>query len=217
MAKQQSNSKVQVMSEFDVRIQQTSEKLQQIREKEFEIKLERFTMMLNKDAEPSKIMSRRKFTYLPISVLENQLDELFLGRWETVEFKWQQIANEIVGSIQLRVCNPITNEWVQRTGAGAVQIRQLKDTPIADILDKKIKDTLGMDFPHLKSECIKNACKSLGSYFGRNLNRDIVDQYQPVVSHIEAKLVSKLDGLMKAKKEEGKAQKKSTPKSKDNG
>ena len=65
--------------------------------------------------------------------------------------------------------------------------------------------------------CIKNACKSLGSYFGRNLNRDIVDQYQPVVSHIEAKLVSKLDGLMKAKKEEGKAQKKSTPKSKDNG
>ena len=60
MAKQQSNSKVQVMSEFDVRIQQTSEKLQQIREKEFEIKLERFTMMLNKDAEPSKIMSRRK-------------------------------------------------------------------------------------------------------------------------------------------------------------
>ena len=202
----------EVMSEFDIHIQHTTEKLSKLRgEKDFAIKLERFTSMLNRGVDRAKVKSRRRFDYLPISTLENQLDELFLGRWETKDFRWQQIANEIVGSIQLRVCNPITNEWIERTGAGAVQIRQLKDTPIADIVEKKIKDTLGMDFPHLKSETLKNACKMLGEYFGRNLNRDIIDEYQPLVLNMEDKLQQKLE-LLLAEKKKAKSTKKTTKK-----
>ena len=45
-------------------------------------------------------------------------------------------------------------------------------------VENKIKNTLVKDFPHLKAECLKNAAKSLGVAFGRNLNRGEEDEYQ---------------------------------------
>ena len=38
-------------------------------------------------------------------------------------------------------------------------------------LDKKIKNTLSKDYPHAKAEALRNAAKSLGTIFGRSLNR----------------------------------------------
>jgi hypothetical protein len=43
-----------------------------------------------------------------------------------------------------------------------------------------------MDAPHLYADCIKSACKTLGPAFGRDLNRDFVDNYRSLVSdHIQ--------------------------------
>ena len=187
---------------LDVKIQETTEKLMRLqKEKEFETRLERFLMLVNKPVDKGAVRARQQFQYIPISVIENQLDEIFMGQWKIVNFKWQQIANEIVGSVELHVMNPVSKEWIVRTGAGGVQIRQKKDTEIAEILQYKIKDTLGMDFPHLLSECIKNAAKKLGQYFGRNLNRDFQDSYEPIFVSMQAKLKSNLENLLKEKKE----------------
>lgn len=192
------------------RIEVVTSKLKQIRElKEFETKLEKFMLLLNDAPDKAVIQRRNNFDYLPISILENALDEVFLGRWQTVDFKWQQIANEIVASMTLRVYNPISGEWIDRIGAGAVQIRMVsKDsqgnkTNIVDIAEYKIKDTLGMDFPHLKSECFKNACKSLGALMGRNLNRKYTDAYTPIFTQMEAKLESNLQELLKSDDKNG--------------
>jgi hypothetical protein len=68
------------------------------------------------------------------------------------------------------------------------------------------------DFPHLKAECLKNAAKSLGPLFGRNLNRnqedevvyltDIVREYPELYQQATELLsTAKIDGTTKAKVE----------------
>jgi hypothetical protein len=119
-----------------------------------------------------------KAKYIPIEVIEAQLDYFYNGMWSIENFTWQVVANEIVGKLELVVMHP-SGMMLRRTGAAAVQI-QLKSKDkggsgdITEIRDKYV-NTLTKDFPHLKSECLKNAAKSLGQIFGRNLNRGYED------------------------------------------
>lgn len=145
----------------------------------------------------SKELRKNKYAndsiYLPISYMEMTLDEIFFGLWQTKNFKTEGIANEIVGSIELWYFHPVAKTWLCRVGAGAVQIqfeaeyeimpdgtRKKLKTNITDI-SKKITNTLTKDYPHLKAECFRNACLSLGKTFGRDLNREFDDQYKPVI------------------------------------
>lgn len=139
-------------------------------------------VQINKAANNSK--------YIPISVVENQLDEIFFGAWEIKDFHYQVVANEIVGSLQLRFFHPIYKTWIERTGCAAVQIQMKSaqkggDGDITNVRNK-ITNTLEKDFPHLKAECVKNAARSIGKVFGRDLNREIEDIYMPLIDQIEA-------------------------------
>lgn len=151
---------------------------------EWRIKLQNFLKRLNappKDDEVRTNQHAGNTLYLPISYVEMSLDELFFGLWETKDFKWQTMANEIVGSITLRVFHPVANQWIERTGASATMIRQQKGAGITD-LNAKIHNALEMDFPHLKADCIVNAAKSFGKSFGRDLNRKFADMYRPIIT-----------------------------------
>lgn len=117
--------------------------------------------------------------YLPIEVTESKLDYYFNGLWKITNFEYKVVANEIVGSLQLHVFHPVAGIWIERTGAGAVMIQYKSkqnggDGNIANI-QNKITNTLVKDFPKLKTECLRNAAKSLGRMFGRNLNREFED------------------------------------------
>ena len=136
--------------------------------------------------------------YIPISFVETKLDEVFLGLWSIENFQTKVVANEIMGSIELKVFHPIAKVWLTRTGVAAVVIQQnswMVDEFGAFVLDankKKIKapkpkpsdvdakiiNTLVKDAPHLKAECVKNAAKSFGLMFGRDLNRRDADFYE---------------------------------------
>lgn len=149
-----------------------------------------FTKLLNETPDEqhlkvNKLASTSKKTvkFIPIGVLENYLDEDFLGLWETYDYKQEGIANEITGSIVLRVFHPIAKQWIRRTGTASVMIQFTAGTEITDIRNK-IKNTLVKDIPHLKSECIKNACKSLGKKYGRDLNRDDEALYENPVEEV---------------------------------
>ena len=157
-------------------------------ENEIRIRAQNFLHLLHKEPDKNNLRPsphNKKSKYLPISFLEMQLDEMFFGIWETKNFTYQTIANELVGSIELRYWHPTMKKWITRTGAGAVQI-QLKSVEkggsgdITNIKDKYI-NTLTKDFPHLKAECFRNACLSIGKSFGRDLNRDFEDQYNPLI------------------------------------
>jgi len=116
---------------------------------------------------------------LPISFIEMTLDEIYLGQWETSEPTFQQIFNEVVGTIVLTVWHPITGRPMRRVGFASVVITQDKDAQIQDFNTTKKKNALDMSFPKLKAECTKNAAQTLGKIFGRDLNRKKFDNYQP--------------------------------------
>jgi len=109
--------------------------------------------------------------YLPISRVESKLDYWFPLLWQTDNFSWNTIANEIVCSIQLWIYNPFLQQWITRTGVGATQIQYRKGTQDLTDVNNKIQNTLQKDFPAAKAEALKNAAKSLGETFGRELNR----------------------------------------------
>jgi hypothetical protein len=131
-----------------------------------------------------------KASTLVISHVETTLDEMFFGHWRTENFKWERMANEVVGSLDLVVIHPITGYELRRSGAGAIVIMvdkvpsQYAADPIernrwALNADNKKPNALDLAFPKLKTECLKNAAVSFGKLLGRDLNRRNVDVYKP--------------------------------------
>lgn len=148
--------------------------------------LENFQRLLNQYPPKAEIKVNKQANnseYLPINVVERVLDELYSGLWEVVNFRTQVIANEIVGSLELRVYHPTAKVWLTRTGAAAVMIQIKRDAALA--VENKIVNTLSKDFPHLKAECLKNAAKSLGVRFGRALNRGADDEYNYLSEQVD--------------------------------
>lgn len=144
--------------------------------------LQDFMNRLNREPEVSELDKTPdgKARTLPISFVEMTLDEIFMGQWETSEPVYQQVFNEVIGSLILTVWHPVTNRPIRRTGFASVVITQDKDAAIADFNNTKKKNALDLSFPKLKSECVKNAAQSLGKVFGRDLNRKKTDNYNPV-------------------------------------
>ena len=150
----------------------------QLYNSKYQESIEKFQMMLNQYPDKSEVLTNaqaRNAKYLPIAVIERLLDENFSGLWQTNNFRWEVIANEVVGSIDLQVFHPTAKVWLTRTGAASAMIQIEKDMPLT--VGHKIKNTLVKDFPHLKTECLKNAAKSLGVRFGRSLNRGELEDY----------------------------------------
>lgn len=114
------------------------------------------------------------FDFIPVAIVEAELDEIFFGLWKTSGFRWQVVSNEIIGSITLEVYHPVLREWISREGCASVPIQCKKDSAVTDA-SAKYKNALVKDFPHLKADCLKNAAKSLGRRFGRDLNRKYFD------------------------------------------
>jgi hypothetical protein len=136
-----------------------------------------------------------KANTLVISHIETRLDEIYSGLWSATNFRFQQIGNEIVGTITLKVFNPACGVWIEREGAAAIVI--MTDRAPSDLqgrdknlwaldMQNKKPNALYMGFPKLKAECIKNAAKSLGDTFGRSLNRKKTDStFEPDVNRDE--------------------------------
>jgi len=183
----------------------------EITDNETRVKAQNFLKLLHKQPDKSELKTNTQAgnsKYLPISFLEMKLDEMFFGVWSTVNFTYLVIANEVVGSLEVRYFHPTLGVWLSRIGAGAAMIQQEKGAEITDI-SKKYKNTLTKDFPHMKAECFRNACLSIGKAFGRDLNREFEDQYNPIikaepddVAAIKKKLIDALDTYQDEDKKE---------------
>lgn len=187
--------------------QQTNNTLVAANIEEFRLNCQNFTQKLNKSPELDSIDKTPdgKASTILISHIEMLLDEYFFGLWETENFKWSVVANEIVGSIDLCVYHPSAGVRLKRTGAAAIQIMvdrvpdDLKNNPVeknrwALNPDNKKSNALDMSFPKLKAECLKNAANSLGKLFGRDINRKKQDAFKPLINKKQA-LDDKLNQL----------------------
>jgi len=120
------------------------------------------------DVKVNKLANNSKF--LPIGIVEKTLDEIFSGLWRTKNFKYTIVVNELVGDLELEVFHPVIQEWITRSGSASVPIMVKKGTDFTNVKNKYINACVTVA-PHLKAECVKNAAKSFGAIFGRNLNR----------------------------------------------
>lgn len=172
-----------------VKTNPTLQKAAQLREENRAelVNLETFNKALNRKPAVTKTNKFANNTkYVPISHVQTMLDTLYFGLWQTKNFQYKVIANELVGSIDLWVWHPVVKDWLVRTGVAATQIRQNKGAKLTDI-GAKIKNALEMDAAHLYADCVKSAAKTLGPAFGRDLNRDFSDNYKAIVSkHVES-------------------------------
>jgi hypothetical protein len=151
----------------------------------------------------------KAFTIL-ISHIEMTLDEYFFGLWETYDFKWAVIANEVVGSLTLEVTHPVNGLKLRRTGAAAIQIMvdkapddvakdRIEKNRWANNPDNKKPSALDMGFPKLKAECLKNAAQSFGKLFGRDLNREKSDSFKPIQKDKADKATAATENLLNNK------------------
>lgn len=143
--------------------------------------LEEFMQRLNQEPEPHEVdinKAAKNSKYIPISYIQMKLDKIFMGLWETVDFRYTVVVNEICGVVTLRCFHPVSRTWITREGSAAVMIMQAKDSAISDV-NAKIKNTLQKDLPHLLAACTSSAAKTLGKAFGRDLNRkeELTDDY----------------------------------------
>lgn len=153
-------------------------KLQIVEKYKAMLPVEMWQEELNKYPDPSTLKSRDGVRYVPISHIEALLDTLFFGLWSLENFKYQVVANEICAQIELKVYHPIMGVWITRTGVGAAMIRQKSGAAVTDV-SAKIKNALEMDLAHAKADAMKNAAKSLGKIFGRDLARKKDQQGKP--------------------------------------
>jgi len=105
--------------------------------------------------------------YLPIEYYEMKLDEIFLGLWRSrcIGEGARVMGNAIIYDIEVDFFHPIYKQWLTRAGTGAVEIQLDAET-------KLVKGkALQKNAPAAKAEAFKNACKSIGRLFGRDLNR----------------------------------------------
>lgn len=137
------------------------------------VALQRFQSLLNQDVPDSFLVDGQggQLT-LPIAYVEDMLDAFFLGCWSIENFRFQVIANELVGSLDLVVRYPFMDFERRLSGVAASKIRQRKGADLDDI-NAKLKNALEMDAPRLKAMCLKNAAANLGQMFGRNVNREL--------------------------------------------
>lgn len=157
--------------------------------------IENLQKMLNQYPSDSEIQVNKQAKnakYIPIAVIERLLDEMYLGIWQTDNFRTEVIANEVVGAIDLKVYHPVAKVWMTRTGAASAMILTSSGKPVT--LENKITNALVTMYPKLKAECIKNAAKSLGVRFGRALNRGEDEQF----SYLTEQVADLTDGHSRA-------------------
>lgn len=104
--------------------------------------------------------------YVPISQIEADLDDIYGPNcWQTANFQMIPLGAStkkddqiyITVQLELQVLHPIFNTWISRVGVSSGYVSH------------NVITTFG---PKLKAEALKNAAKSLGAVFGRDLNRD---------------------------------------------
>ena len=148
----------------------------------YEVKLQQFLRLLHRQPIPSDTRQHPRYQgrYLPVSFIEMKLDELYFGLWETTHFEYHITGGEISARIDLRVFHPIAKLWITRTGVAAVPVQVYGKPDLAKIV-KAFPVPMEKALPQLKAECIKNAARSLGKLFGRDLNREGEQAYKPIV------------------------------------
>lgn len=187
MAKKKNEDVVEQGSQQSTEIQKVEEnqnnqvelKSESDKKAELLLQLEKFTTNLNRAPNPAKIVKHKHgYLYIPVSMIEKDLDKLFFGlvQYEVVESK--QVFNEILVTARIKVFHPVIQQWLHYDGVGSAVIQQDAETKVSDFHLFKKSNAMQLAFPKAYAEAIKNGAKKIGKRFGSDLNRNFEDDYQ---------------------------------------
>lgn len=172
--------------------------------KEFRLRCQAFAEQMNRLPPESSVVQTldKKALTIAISHVQTTLDEFFFGLWDTKNFRWQSHGTKIMGCLDLIVTHPVTGLPITRQGGAAINITKEAVPDIMNIstdIKTEEDDELELGFPALISLCTKNAAKSLGKMFGRDLNRTIIDNFQGLLKQSpNAEVTQELKELIEA-------------------
>ena len=148
------------------------------------------------DTNPPKSIIRHhqygKFDYLPITAVERLLDGLFAG-WNAEILREGHVINGFYIVVRLTANIPNSDKQLVSDGIGFAEFQTTKGAALTDFT--KLMQSAGvLAIPKAKTEAIKNAAKSFGNLFGRNLlrNDDQSDAEYQVVSTARSKIANTL-------------------------
>lgn len=146
---------------------------------------------------PQKIVKHHdfgKFDYLPITAVERLLDGLF-DSWTAEILREGHVANGFYTVVRLKAKIPGSDKYLVSDGIGFAEFQTSKGAAPTDFT-KLIQGAGVMAIPRSKAEAIKNAAKSFGNLFGRNLTRkdDNAKEEAEVVSVSRTKIANTLGG-----------------------
>jgi hypothetical protein len=129
-------------------------------------KLRQFIADLNQEPNKDDVRQNEdKSFYLPISVVQNLLDDVFLGQWSfeinetTFGRKWAR------GSGIMEIIHPITGNKIRRSGDAGIFLT----------------GNFRTDSPRLEAMILLSCAKKFGKVFGRDLNRSKDDAPLPII------------------------------------
>ena len=135
-----------------------------------------------------------KFDYLPITAVERMLDGLYDG-WSVNIKETGTAVNGFYVVLTLKAKIPQTDEYMISDGIGFAEFNTAKGAAPTDF--SKLTQAAGVTaVPKARAEAIKNAAKSFGNLFGRNLNRndDQEEQELELVNQGRKKILKALGG-----------------------
>jgi hypothetical protein len=124
-----------------------------------------------------------KFDYLPITAVERMLDGLF-EHWSVDILREGVAVNGFYVAVKLKAKIPGSDRILESDGIGFAEFQTQKGAAPTDFT--KLSQSAGvMAVPKAKTEAIKNAAKSFGNLFGRNLTRnDDRSEYEDAFVHL---------------------------------
>lgn len=121
---------------------------------------------------PRAVVKHQKygdFDYIPITVVERLLDGLFEG-WSVEIIREGSLANGFYVVVKLRAVLAGGEFTLVSDGIGFAELQTLKGAAPTDFT--KLMPGAGvLAVPRARAEAVKNAAKSFGNLFGRNLTR----------------------------------------------
>ena len=110
-----------------------------------------------------------KFDYIPITAVERILDGLFDG-WTAEVLREGAVVNGFYVVVRLSAKIPQSDKVMVADGIGFAEFQTSRGAAPTDFT-KLIQGAGVLAIPRAKAEAIKNAAKSFGNIFGRNLTR----------------------------------------------
>lgn len=131
-----------------------------------------YKQILNQDPPQAIVKFHKygKFNYLPITAVERLLDGLFES-WTCEILREGQTLNGFYTVVRLKAKIPKTSEYLVSDGIGFAEYQTTKGSSPIDFTNI-IQGAGVLAIPRAKAEAIKNAAKSFGNLFGRNLTRN---------------------------------------------